>query len=391
LKYLIFEILLLSLSFLICLNIPINNIFSDQQAFAKVEDDNDSKNNDDEDDNDSKNNDDEDDNDSNNNDDEDDNDSNNNDDEDDNDSNNNDDEDEKEDAIDTDKNIPITSSYSKYDKFGIEKIYPTKIGGEEWFMNMNNIYEDKQFFPFGESDSKYSNSNLKITKNDDLSWKIKSDNQLAKVRMNVYTSEGYHPEEIKTLDQSELEDNGYMQSKKDWKNIEITGYVKLNHNNIPLNEGRFTWYNRGGHHTEGQPCEGVAYKGDIFFSGDNRFAKEQWHVSYFFTDIKKNLNPIKDKWIGYKFIVYNIGKQSDSSKIVVKLESWIDSNNDGKWLKINEYIDKGNWGDSGKKCDGKKDQIISWGGPIATFRWDQADDVDFKNFSVREIKFPINQ
>ncbi|MGI9009771.1 MAG: hypothetical protein ACR2F1_01105, partial [Nitrososphaeraceae archaeon] len=344
-----------------------------------------------EDDNDSKNNDDEDDNDSKNNDDEDDNDSKNNDDEDDNDSKNNDDEDEKEDAIDTDKNIPITSSYSKYDKFGIEKIYPTKTGGEEWFLNMNNIYEDKQFFPFGESDSKYSNSNLKITKNEDLTWKIESDNKSAKVRMNVYTSEGYHPEGIKTLDQSELEDTGYMQSEKDWKNTEITGYVKLNHNNIPLNEGRFTWYNRGGHHTEGQPCEGVAYKGDIFFSGDNRFAKEQWHVSYFFTDIKKNLNPIKDKWIGYKFIVFNLEKQSDPSKTVVKMESWIDYNNDGKWIKINEYTDKGKWGDSGKECDGKKDQIISWGGPIATFRWDQADDVDFKNFSVREIQSPINQ
>jgi hypothetical protein len=366
-------------------------MFIDQQAFAKDEDDNDSKNNDDEDDNDSKNNDDEDDNDSKNNDDEDDNDSKNNDDEDDNDSKNNDDEDEKEDAIDTDKNIPITSSYSKNDKFGIEKIYPTKTGGEEWFMNMNNINDDKQFFPFGESDSKYSNSNLKITKNEDLSWKIKSDNKLAKVRMNVYTSEGYHPEGIKTLDHSELEDTGYMQSEKDWKNIEITGYVKLNHNNIPLNEGRFTWYNRGGHHTEGEPCEGVAYKGDIFFSGDNRFAKEQWHVSYFFTDIKKNLNPIKDKWIGYKFIVYNLEKQSDTSKTVVKMESWLDYNNDGKWIKINEYTDKGKWGDSGKKCDGKKDQIISWGGPIATFRWDQADDVDFKDFSVREIQSPINQ
>ena len=45
---------------------------------------------------------------------------------------------------------------------------------------------------------------------------------------------------------------------------------------------------------------------------------------------------------------------------------------------------------SGKKCDGKRDQKITWGGPIATFRWDRADDVDFKNFSVREIQPPID-
>jgi hypothetical protein len=385
LKTLFSDLSLLSLLILICLIIQFNNIFSDQYALAKVYYDEDSKDNDDEDDEDSKDNDDEDDEDSKDNDDEDDEDSKDNDDEDDEDSKDNDDEDEADNITDTKKNIPI----SKFDKFEIEKIYPTKNGGEEWFMNMNNIYEDQQFYPFGESDSKYSNTNLIITKNDDSSWKIKSKNNLAKVRMNVYTSDGYNPEAIKTLDHSELEDQGYMQSKKDWKNVEITGYIKLNNNNIPLDEGRFTWYNRGGHHTEEEQCEGVAYKGDIFFSGDNRFAKEQWHVSYFFTEIKKNLNPIKDKWIGYKFIVYNLEKPSDPSKTIVKMESWIDQNNDGKWLKIDEYIDEGKWGDSGKKCDGKRDQIISWGGPIATFRWDNADDVDFKNFSVREIQPPL--
>ena len=378
-KTLFCEISLLSLLILICL-IQFTNFLIDQQALAKVSYDEDSKDNDDEDEEDSKDNDDEDEEDSKDNDDEDEEDS-----------KDNDDEDEEDNIPDTKKNMPIAKFDSRFDKFGIEKIYPTKNGGEEWFMNMNNIYEDKQFYPFGESDSKYSNSNLIITKNDDLSWKIKSKNNLAKVRMNVYTSDGYNPELIKTLDHSELEDQGYMQSKKDWKNVEITGYIKLNNNNIPLDEGRFTWYNRGGHHTEGEPCEGVAYKGDIFFSGDNRFAKEQWHVSYFFTEIKKDLNPIKDKWIGYKFIVYNLEKPSDPSKTIVKMESWLDHNNDRKWVKIDEYTDDGKWGDSGKKCDGKRDQIISWGGPIATFRWDNADDVDFKNFSVREIQPPLNQ
>jgi hypothetical protein len=373
LKSLFYEISFLSLLILICLTIQLNNFFIDQQALAEKDNDEDSRDKDDEDDEDE---------DSRDKDDEDDEDE---------DSRDKDDEDDEGNQNDPQENVPLAKFDSTFDKFGIEKIYPTKNGGEEWFMNMNNIYEDNQFYPFGESDSKYSNANLIITKNDDLSWKIKSKNNLAKVRMNVYTSEGYHPELIKILDHSELEDQGYMQSKKDWKNSEITGYIKLNNNNIPLNEGRFTWYNRGGHHTDAEPCEGVGYKGDIFFSGDNRFAKEQWHVSYFFTDVKKNLNPIKDKWIGYKFIVYNLEKQSDRSKSIVKMESWIDYNNDGKWVKINEYTDKGKWGDSGKKCDGKKDQIITWGGPIATFRWDKADDVDFKNFSVREIQPLLDQ
>ena len=48
-------------------------------------------------------------------------------------------------------------------------------------------------------------------------------------------------------------------------------------------------------------------------------------------------------------------------------------------------MDSGDWGKEGKECNGKKDQIITWGGPIATFRWDGATDVDFKFLSVREI------
>ena len=42
----------------------------------------------------------------------------------------------------------------------------------------------------------------------------------------------------------------------------------------------------------------------------------------------------------------------------------------------------------GGECGGQPDQIMTWGGPIATFRWDGATDVDIKNFSVREIQPP---
>jgi hypothetical protein len=298
-----------------------------------------------------------------------------------------DDRDSKDDDDDRDsKDGPSKQDNSKYDIFGVEKIYPSKKYGEEWFINMNNVLEDPQFYPYGISDSKLQDSNLKIKQNEDGSWNLKSKNEEAKVRMNVHTSEGYNPKQIETFDHSHLADKGYMQSEKDWKNIEMTGYIKLNNNNIPISDGRFTWYTRGGHHTDNEPCEGVAYKGDIFFSGDTRFAKEQWHVRYFFTDVKKDLQSIKGKWIGYKFVLYNLEDKFNPSDTIVKMESWIDYKNNGKWVKVDEYIDKGRWGNSDKKCDGKKDQIITWGGPIATFRWDKADDVDFKDFSVREIQ-----
>ena len=53
--------------------------------------------------------------------------------------------------------------------------------------------------------------------------------------------------------------------------------------------------------------------------------------------------------------------------------------------KVYEGGDSGKWGRSGAECQVKADQIITWGGPIASFRWDFARDVDFRNLSVREI------
>ena len=285
-------------------------------------------------------------------------------------------------------NLNKLDNNKMYDRFGIKNIYPTTTNGQEWFLNMVNPLEDSRFSPFN-LNTLTTDPNLEISQNKDGSWKLKSKNSEAKVRMDVFTSEGYHPERIETFDHAQLAEKGYMDSRTDWKNVEITGYIKLNHYTIPPDDGKFTWYNRGGHHSESNPCEGVGYKGSIYFSGDTKFSKEQWHVSYVFSDIKKAAGPIKEKWIGYKFIIYNLENPEDPSQTVVKMESWLDPRNDGNWIKVDEHTDTGNWGKSGKKCDGDKDQIITWGGPIATFRWDFADDVDFKNLSVREIHPPV--
>ena len=251
------------------------------------------------------------------------------------------------------------------DKFGIKKLYPTKTGGEEWYMDMLNPTSDRRFNP--------GNT---ITKNSDGSWKMTA----TQVRMGVYPSTGYDASKIATYDHSQLATKGYMQASNDWKNIEMTGYVKVN---AYPSDDNFAWYNRGGRHTDSQPCEGVAYKGDLYFSGKTRFAKEQWHVSYVFTPYKTATDSIKGEWVGFKYVVYNFVQ---NGKTVVKMENWLDKNNDGNWVKIDERIDSGGWGSAGTQCRGAPDQIISWGGPIATFRWDTATNVDFKNLSVREIQ-----
>lgn len=266
-------------------------------------------------------------------------------------------------------NIQTTDiSTETLDKFGIKKIYPTKEGGEEWYLS-NSPANDCRFDP-----------KTTLIPNPDGSYKVES----TQVRMSVLTSTGYAQDKIATYNQKELADKGYMQLSNDWKNVEVSGYVKLNSGN---DGSGFTWYARGGQHTDLAECEGTVYHGNIQKDGESRFAKEQWHPGgYSFTEPSQVMDPIDGRWIGYKFVMYNF---ENNGETVVKLENWIDEKNNNTWVKIDEHIDEGGWGDQGDKCGGSPDQILSWGGPIVTFRWDGAKDVDIKHFSVREIQSPL--
>ena len=80
-----------------------------------------------------------------------------------------------------------------------------------------------------------------------------------------------------------------MQSPRDWKNAEMTGFVKSNKDKSEKkdNSDEFTWYTRGGdHETSNKGCEGSAYKGQFSNNGDTRFAKEQYFVEYVLVILK---------------------------------------------------------------------------------------------------------
>jgi hypothetical protein len=261
--------------------------------------------------------------------------------------------------------------------FGVREIYQTKQGGEEWYMNMNNLISDPRLFT--------RTDQSQFSKNPDGSWKVGPTNN-DQGRLHIYTSSGYHQNLITTYNEMQLAAKGYMQSPNDWKNVEMTGYVKLNA--YKQVDHAFVWQIRGGHHSTSFSCEGTAYKGNINYVGQTRFQKEQWHPSYFTTSWKNTaLAPDpRGKWFGFKYIVYNI---QQNGKPAVKMENWLDAKSDGNWVKIDENVDSGGWGTKAGQCGGgRPDQLIIWGGPIATFRFDGTTDLDFKNLSVREIQAP---
>ena len=274
----------------------------------------------------------------------------------------------------------------EFDRFGIKEIYPTKQGGREWFLDMNNPATNNSDTAF----SITSSHNHNLTKQNDSSWRISG----RAVRLNVDTPLLAVP----------------------WKNIEITGYVKVlskvltttnssqnnttgsNNNNteFPTNEGSesngaLNWYARGDRHSSRFPCEGTAYHGILRLDGTAGWEKEIWHTGGYTSerDKVKVTNSIIGRWIGWKVVMYNIKNDTQ-----VKLESYLDDKNNNNWVKVTELVDNGGWYTSSldkefysANCGKVKDYIITNSGLIATFR---SDNViwDFKNLSMREIQPP---
>jgi hypothetical protein len=247
------------------------------------------------------------------------------------------------------------------DPFGIKKIYSTKQGGREWFMNMSNPQNDPNVeFTY----------NPKLVKQNDSSWELDKND---KIRINIDTPKDLTP----------------------WKNIEITGYVKINSFINSTNTNGITdidWVSRTSIHNENLPCAGLSLHGGIYPDGTVAWKKEIWFTGGYTKEksIPQITEPIINRWIGWKVIVYNVNNDS-----AVRMESYLDNTNSNYWVKVFEMTDDGNWlANSPDKifysanCGRSKDHIVLNPGPIVTFRADNAV-LNFKDFSIREIAAPL--
>ncbi|MDW0152192.1 MAG: discoidin domain-containing protein, partial [Nitrososphaeraceae archaeon] len=257
---------------------------------------------------------------------------------------------------------------------GVKMIYPTLTGGETWFFN-----------PTNPNDGQFDRNGAEITKNSDGSWRLKP----GTTRMLAFTkSSGLPSDEVRsslpTYDYSRLAQTGYFYKPTDWKNMEITIYVKV----LSASGGgdEISLVSRSVRHSSNvqEGCGGSSYHNNIdFTNGKFKFKKEMWHVNY---DIKPysgiSVGSTMNKWIGFKGIVYNLPDGS------VKLESYIDKDNNNNWQKATEFIDKGNWGDDMSHCNARTDgAAITWGSPMIIFK-SNGVTYDFKKFSARQIVPP---
>lgn len=246
-----------------------------------------------------------------------------------------------------------TTATDSYDDAGVKKIYQTASGGRTWYLGENPT-----------SDS-YFKSDTSVTKNSDGSWKA-GRTTLVKdtpTRLTATTANG----------------------AKEWRNVEMTGYFKINSYSMPE---EITFHARGAVPSNGNVCDASALEGYLTYEGGEvGLRKKIWHTGGYTekVDIDSVTGGLQGRWVGMKLIIFNTGSD-------VKTELWLDKNSNNEWVKVSEYKDAGGWNGASinslcKDIWGNTmtlDEKVFWDGPDASFRVDNAL-FDFKKLSVREI------
>lgn len=262
------------------------------------------------------------------------------------------------------------------DSYGVSKIYPESIQNPQTFLTSTVL------------DSRVSiegNVSSLVKEGDEFSFQ--SGNDLGVY--NVNSASGYNSAIIHR-DHAVTYALGFMQSVRDWRDIEMTFYVKC----ISSGQGKISLLCRGGkHYGSTSNCEGFAYIANIYSDGAISLAKEQFHELVFENDPVYVAGSLEDQWFGVKFCVYNSNDRNIDDRYV-NLEIHLDINANNNWIKYLSVTDKGGWGTHADQCGAvRPDQIGIWGGPIATFKWENFDDFVFKWMTVREIDpfIPFNE
>ena len=105
-----------------------------------------------------------------------------------------------------------------------------------------------------------------MSKNPDGSFKVTS----TQVRYAVSPLSGYNPSQIKTTNQKTMIQQGYMQSPGDWKNVELTGYFKVNSFTSSTNNDEATYrriISTRRSTSASKSCEGTAYHSNLYETG----------------------------------------------------------------------------------------------------------------------------
>jgi len=250
------------------------------------------------------------------------------------------------------------------DDFGVRKIYPTNTHANRakpWFMGKDNWLERKYNGVGDWNDCPISTDN-----NGDTVIKFRTTGDKGRLPVLAIPMEDYPtyttdsgPVVVSRTDQSYLRKRGFMGTKNDWKNLEVTLYWKTyaTYDRPAGNNGMGFSVRGGPHHSDtfivGVPCEGTALYVAVNHAGEATIEKELRHPKYSKKVFKQCFDVSRDlmgKWIGMKGIFYT--KANGNPYI----EFWFDRNADNNWELLLFHEDTKRWF---LKEDEDEDGIIS--------------------------------
>jgi hypothetical protein len=204
----------------------------------------------------------------------------------------------------------------------------------------------------------------------------------AKGILAFYTTSGYSLGKI-NKNHSENSANGYMQDRNDFRNVEVTFYVKVVE---ALSNDCIRLKCRTGKQIGVQNCEGCGIGFELYYDGTCRpFKERRMGDSLTYGMLEDSVGDIEGKWIGVKMCFFNTFFDQN-----VKYELYLDTELSNNWRKYCQLVDDGTGmlAGGGMLCDGLMSQPITWGGPIIFLSWGNISDpngIIFKNISIREI------
>lgn len=296
--------------------------------------------------------------------------------------------------------VAKSRNYTEHEDLKLPQIYPTAPQGQMYRFDSSNPNDKFQV-------DEEKNDNIFTHENKDGSWNV----EYGTVRIDIFTPDSgildknlilkknSNESIVQSWNFSDLRNLGYWYKPSDWKNVEFTVIFKLlNSSRFDGEEHDISLVTRSISHSQSYKetfddslfyCGGSSYHNNISNKGHLQMKKEKFHADYETDRNNPNvtLGNLYDKIIGFKGIVYNFNNTA------VKLESWVDTENQGKgpYKKVHEKIDNGDWGENMKVCGAELDgEAITWGSPMVILK---ADDFKFYIYDVqvREIIPPSYQ
>lgn len=278
-----------------------------------------------------------------------------------------------------DKHSAVNNSGSKIGKY-IPGFVPSRIKPIQVFPDNRKLNQEKWFTLNGDaSNLRLVGKSLGHNGEQVDQWSVDGN----KIRLTLFNGltklKKSQENEIiwQTTGFNELEQRGsWVDSRTDFLNVIWGMYIQRKEGT----KNAFSFFSRSLRHSNEihEGLGGSSYKGNLDIDGFLTVKKEIWHTGgyQFSKKYQATDHSIFDRRIGYAVGLYNFLYEDRKRGVCVM--QFLDEVCDGLWkLKYlrcdREDMGWGKRGDKGgEKFGGKYDQIITWGSPKVTFRWDNS-------------------